>query len=148
MNNLQQILEMWKTDSVIDEMNLDETSRDSAKLHGKYLEILSVNRMKLKKAELEFKVLLKDKWMHYNGKMSKEEIDKRGWDYDPLNGLTVLKGDMDYYYDSDPVIQEAQAKIEYLKEVCDTTKEILENIKWRHQNIKNMIEWRKFTSGI
>ena len=76
MNNLQQILEMWKTDSVIDEMNLDETSRDSAKLHGKYLEILSVNRMKLKKAELEFKVLLKDKWMHYNGKMSKEEIDE------------------------------------------------------------------------
>ena len=148
MNNLQQILEMWKTDSVIDEMNLDETSRDSAKLHGKYLEILSVNRMKLKKAELEFKVLLKDKWMHYNGKMSKEEIDKKGWEYDPLNGLTVLKGDMDYYYDSDPVIQEAQAKIEYLKEVCDTTKEILENIKWRHQNIKNMIEWRKFTSGI
>ena len=148
MNNLQQILEMWKTDSVIDEMNLDETSRDSAKLHGKYLEILSVNRMKLKKAELEFIVLLKDKWMHYNGKMSKEEIDKKGWDYDPLNGLTVLKGDMDYYYDSDPIIQEAQAKIEYLKEVCDTTKEILENIKWRHQNIKNMIEWRKFTSGI
>jgi len=148
MNNLQQILEMWKTDSVIDEMNLDETSRDSAKLHGKYLEILSVNRMKLKKAELEFKVLLKDKWMHYNGKMSKEEIDKKGWDYDPLNGLTVLKGDMDYYYDSDPIIQEAQAKIEYLKEVVDTTKEILENIKWRHQNIKNMIEWRKFTSGI
>ena len=148
MNNLQQILEMWKTDSVIDEMNLDESSRDSAKLHGKYLEILSINRMKLKKAELEFKVLLKDKWMHYNGKMSKEEIDKKGWDYDPLNGLTVLKGDMDYYYDSDPVIQEAQAKIEYLKEVVDTLKEILDNVKWRHQTIKNMIEWRKFTSGI
>ena len=71
MNNLQQILEMWKKDSVIDEMNLDESSRDSAKLHGKYLELLSVNRMKLKKAELEFKVLLKDKWLHYNGKMSK-----------------------------------------------------------------------------
>ena len=59
MNNLQQILEMWKTDSIIDEMNLDETSRDSAKLHGKYLELLSINRMKLKKAELEFKVILK-----------------------------------------------------------------------------------------
>ena len=75
-------------------------------------------------------------------------IDEKGWDYDPLNGLTVLKGDMGYYYDSDPVIQEAQAKIEYLKEVVDTVKEILDNVKWRHQNIKNMIEWRKFTSGI
>ena len=148
MNNLQSILEMWKKDSIIDEMNLDESSRDSAKLHGKYLELLSVNRMKLKKAELEVKVLLKDKWLHYNGKMPKEQIDEKGWDYDPLNGLTVLKGDMDYYYDSDPIIQEHQAKIQYLEEVCATLKEILENVKWRHQNIKNMIEWRKFTSGI
>tara|TARA_Y100001937_G_scaffold122177_1_gene182122 strand:+ start:1224 stop:1670 length:447 start_codon:yes stop_codon:yes gene_type:complete len=148
MNNLEDILEMWKKDSVIDEMNLDETSRQSAKLHGKYLELLSVNRIRLKKAELDFKVLLKDKWLHYNGKMSKEEMDSRGWDYDPLGGLTVLKGDMDYYYDSDPIIQKAQTKIKYLEEVVDTLKEILENIKWRHQNIKNMIEWRKFTSGI
>ena len=148
MNNLQEILEMWKADTVIDEVNLDEASRDSAKLHGKYLELISINRMKLKKAELEFKVLLKDKWMHYNGKLSKEQIDEKGWDYDPLNGLTVFKGDMDYYYDSDPVIQEAQARIEYLKEVVDTLKEIIDNIKWRHQTIKNMIEWRKFTSGI
>ena len=101
MNNLQTILDMWKKDSVIDEMALDESSRDSAKLHGKYLEILSANRMKLKKSELEFKVLLKEKWLHYNGKLSQEDIDKHGWDYDPLNGLTILKGDMDKFYDSD-----------------------------------------------
>ena len=148
MNNLQEILDMWKKDSIIDELNLDESSRDSAKSHSKYLEILSVNRIKLKKAELDFKVLLKDKWLHYNGKLSKEEMDAKGWDYNPLGGLTVLKGDMDYYYDSDPLIQKAQVKIEYLKEVVDTLKEILDNVKWRHQTIKNMIEWRKFTSGI
>ena len=148
MNNLQTILDMWKKDSVIDEMNLDESSRESAKLHGKYLEILSVNRMKLKKAELEFKVLLRDKWKHYNGKLSQEEMDNLSWDYDPLQGLTVLKGDMDKFYDADEVIQKAQANIIYLQEVCDTLKEILDNVKWRHQTIKNMIEWRKFTSGV
>lgn len=148
MNDLQQILEMWKKDSVIDEMALDESSRDSAKLHGKYLEILSVNKMKLKKAELEFKVLLRDKWKHYNGKLSQEEMDSKSWNYDPLDGLTVLKGDMDKFYDADPVIQEHQSKMIYLQEVCDTLKEILDNVKWRHQTIKNMIEWRKFTSGI
>ena len=146
MNNLEQILEMWKKDSVIDELKLDESSMNSAKLHAKYLEILSVNRIKLKKADMDFKVLLRDKFMHYNGKLSQEEMDKKGWDYDPLNGLTVLKGDMDKWYDADPVIQEAQAKIAYLQNLIDTLKEILDNIKWRHQNIKNMIEWRKFTS--
>jgi hypothetical protein len=148
MNNLQEILDMWKKDSIIDEMNLDESSRNSAKLHSKYLELMSIHRIKLKKAELDFKVLLKDKWLHYNGKMSKEELDERGWEYDPLNGLTVLKGDMDYYYDADPLIQQQQTKIEYLKEVVDTLKEIIDNVKWRHQTIKNMIEWRKFTSGV
>ena len=139
---------MWKKDSTIDELNLDESSRESAKLHGKYLELLSVNRMKLKKAEMDFKVILKNKFLHYNGKLSQMEIEDLGWDYDPLNGLTILKGDMDKFYDSDPIIQEQQAKIQYLEEVCATLKEILENVKWRHQNIKNMIEWRKFTSGV
>jgi hypothetical protein len=75
-------------------------------------------------------------------------MDARGWDYDPLNGLKVLKGDMDRFYDSDTDIQNAQMKIDYLKELVATLEEIMGNIRWRHQNIKNMIEHRKFTSGI
>jgi len=148
MNNLESIIEMWKKDSIIDEMQLDESSRDSAKLHSKYLELLSINRLKLRKYEMDMKVLLKNKWLHYNGKLTKEEIDALGWPYDPLNGLKVLKGELDYYYDSDPDIQKQQAKIQYIQEMCDVLKEVMENIKWRHQNIKNMIEWRKFTSGM
>ena len=49
MNNLEKILEMCKKDSLIDEMRLDESSRDSAKLHSKYLELYSINKIKLKK---------------------------------------------------------------------------------------------------
>ena len=43
MNNLENIIEMWKKDAVIDEMNLGEASRESAKLHSKYLELYSIN---------------------------------------------------------------------------------------------------------
>ena len=146
--NLESILEMWKKDCIIDEMQLDEASRESAKLHSKYLELLSSNRMRLKKSELEYKVIPRDKFNHYGGKLSKEELDSKGWEYDPLGGVTVLKGDLDKYYDADPIIQEHQAKMAYLEEMSSVLKEILDIIKWRHQNIKNMIEWRKFTSGI
>jgi Recombination, repair and ssDNA binding protein UvsY. len=38
--------------------------------------------------------------------------------------------------------------IEYLQTLVDTLSEIMENIKWRHQNIGNMIKWRQFTSGM
>jgi|TARA_B110000908_G_C10261869_1_gene459908 hypothetical protein len=148
MNNLDSIIEMWKKDAVIDEMNLGDASRESAKLHSKYLELYSVNKLRLRKLEIDFKTLLRDKWCHYNGKLSKEILDEKGWDYDPLNGLTVLKGDMDKFYDSDPLIQQMQLKIGYTKEMVDTLKEIMDNIKWRHQSIKNAIEWHKFTSGV
>ena len=146
--NLESILEMWKKDAEIDEVQLDDASRDSAKLHSKYLDLYSVAKIKQKDLELKFKVILRDKFKHYNGKLSQEEIDHKGWEYDPLDGLTVLKGDLDKWYDADEVIQDHQRKMAYNGEVVNTLKEILDNIKWRHQNIKNMIEWRKFTSGI
>lgn len=145
---IEDVLEMWKADSEIDELKLDEASRESARLHAKYLELLSITRLQLKRKESEFNVLLKDKWMWYNGKMSKDEIDARGWEYDPLNGLKVLKGDMDYFYDSDSDIQTAKMKIDYLKELVSVLEEIIGNIRFRPNNIKNMIEWNKFTSGI
>jgi hypothetical protein len=147
MLNLEDVLKMWADDSVIDDIRLDEASKDTAKLHAKYLEMLSVTKLQLKRRDMEFKVLLKNKWLWYNGKMSKDQIDELGWEYDALNGLKVLKGEMDYYYDSDPHIQEAQAKIDYLKTLIETLEEIINTIRWRHSTIKNMIDWRKFESG-
>ncbi len=146
--NIESLLEMWKKDAQIDEMALDEASRESAKLHSKYLDLYSKSKLKLKKLELDFKPLLRDKFLHYGGKLSQDELDAKGWEYDPLNGLTVLKGDMDKWYDADPIIQEHQLKLAMQEEIVNCLKEIMDNIKWRHQNIKNMIEWRKFTSGI
>lgn len=149
MINIEDVLNMWKKDATIDEMSLDEESRNSAVLHGKYLEMLSVSRLQHKRLEQKFQVLLKNKWMWYNDKLTKDQIDELGWDYDPWKGLAKpLKTDMDKFYDADPEIQAAQAKIHYLEELINTLKEIMENIKWRHQNIRNMIEWRKFTSGM
>jgi len=145
---IEDVLEMWKDDSEIDQLNLDEESSKSAGLHSKYLEMLSIARLQLKRRESEFDTLLKDKWLHYNGKMPKEDIEARGWSYDPLEGLKVLKGDMNKFYDADPDIQKAKGQIDYTKELVSVLEEIISNIRWRHQNIKNIIEWKKFTSGI
>lgn len=147
MLNIEDILEMWKKDSHIDDMRLDESSRETAKLHAKYLELLTQSKLQLKRTDMELKVLLRDKWLHYNGKLEKEKIDEYGWSYDPLNGLKVLKGDMDYFYNSDQDLQKLNAKLEYIQTVIETLEEIMGNIRWRHSTIKNMIEWRRFTSG-
>ena len=62
-------------------------------------------------------------------------------------GLKIMKGDMDYYYDSDPEIQKSEEKIQYYKTLVETLTEIVSNITWRHQTIGNMIKWKQFESG-
>ena len=145
--NLETVLEMWKKDSEIDQFNLDETSRQTPALHAKYMEFMSIARLQLKKAEMDQKSLLKKKWLYYNGKMSKEEIDTLGWEFDPFDGLKVLKGEMDYYYDADIDIQKSEERIEYYKVYIESLTEIIDVLKWRHSTIKNMIDWRKFEAG-
>ena len=145
--NLETILREWEVDSKINESDLARTSVDTAKLHSKYLQLLSINKLQLKKAELKQKTLLKDKWLYYNNKMSKEEIESKGWEYDPFNGLKVMKGDMNHYYDSDIDIQKSEETVTYYKTLVETLQEIVTNINWRHQTIGNIIKWKQFEQG-
>lgn len=144
---IDEILDMWKKDAVIDDNFLDDASLGTSRLHSKYLELLSLARLQLKKKDNEHNTLLKNKWLWYEGKLSKEEMDNLGWNYDPLNGLKVLKGNMYYYYNADKDIQDSLLRLEYHKTLISTLEEILQSIKWRHQSIKNAIDWKRFTSG-
>ena len=146
--NTTEILEMWKKDGQIDELKLDDTTIRMARIHSKYLELLTISKMTRKKYDLEYKTLLKDKWLYYNGKLSKDQIDRFKWEYDPFGGLNKpLKGDMNYYYDADTDIQRAQALLEVEKILVETLEEIMNTIRWRHQNIGNIIKWRAFEAG-
>jgi len=145
--DLQRILNEWKSDSEITFDHLDVTSQQTPKLHAKYLEMYSTAKLKLKDTEFKQQLLLKDKWLYYNGKMPVETVIEKGWNPDPFDGLKVLKGEMDHYYNTDPEIMTSEKQIAYLKEVVDTLKEIMDHIKWRHSTIKNMIDWKKYEAG-
>jgi hypothetical protein len=144
--NLDDILAQWSQDCEITN-KLDECSRDTPKLHAKYLGYMTNTKLLLKRAEASQQSLLKQKFLWYNGKLSPEEVQHLGWNPDPFDGLKIMKGDMDYYYDSDPEIQASEAKIVYYKTMFDTLKEILDTLKWRHQTIGNIIKWRSFEAG-
>ena len=147
MKTIEDVLDAWKEDCQIPRNNLDETSRQTPTLHAKYLEALQYTKLRLKDAEMKQKILLKNKWLWYNGKMNQAQIEQLGWDYDPLDGLKIMKGEMDYYYDSDKEIQESELKIQYLKTMIDTLSDIVDALKWRHQTISNMIKWKVFEAG-
>ena len=138
---------MWKEDSVIDDIELDASSLQVPRLHAKYTEILSNKKLELIRHERMMKEMNKDKWLWYTGKMSKEDIEFRKWEYDPFDGLTVLKSDYDKFTGADKDVQDLNDKIEYLRITVDYLQDVVSQITWRHQTIKNIIEWRKFMAG-
>jgi len=149
MMSLNDILESWKKDSVIDDSALDEDTVKTSKLHAKYLEIYSLSKLQLKKKEFDLEKIKKDKWLYYTGKMTKSDMDERGWAYDPFQGMSKpLKSEMSMYYETDDDLVKVKAGIDYQKSIIDTLEEIMNNIRWRHSHIKNIIEFRKFTSGM
>ena len=85
--NLETLLKMWQEDSEIDHSSLDETSRKTPALHAKYLELLANAKLMRKKSEMNQKTLLQKKWLYYNGKMDREQIEKCGWEYDLYSHL-------------------------------------------------------------
>ena len=106
--DIKKILELWEEDSKISGTSLDEDSRKTPQLHAKYLGYLADAKMQRTRAEMQQKSLLKDKWMYYNGKMDEDEMNSKGWDYDPLGGNLVMKGDMGKIYDADLAIQKSE----------------------------------------
>ena len=144
--NLEKIREEWAKDSVIDKIDMDKVSLETPKLHSKYLDELSSKRLNYKKYEVEYNILLKKKWLWYTDKLSKEEIDELGWSYDPFEVHKVLKADYNYYFNADKDLTDLKLKLEYLTECIDVLKDILNILTWRHQSIKNAIDWLKFTN--
>jgi hypothetical protein len=145
--NLEQIKEQWSKDCEIDDIELDSASLEVPKLHAKYQDLLTSKILVSKQYEAKYNILLKDKWLWYNGKLDADKISAYGWEHDPFDGLKVMKTDMSYFFNADPDLQEMGAKREYLQVTINYIKECMTNITWRHQTIRNTIDWRKFMAG-
>jgi|TARA_B110000908_G_C10262065_1_gene460092 hypothetical protein len=145
--NLDELKIQWAKDCEIDDIQLDNASLEVPKLHAKYQDLLTSKILVSKQYQNKYNDLLKDKWLWFNGKMSEDEVKARGWNPDPFDGLKIMKNDMQIFFNADKDLQEMNAKVEYLKVTIDFLKECMQNITWRHQTIRNTIDWRKFMAG-
>ena len=144
---LDDLKEEWKKDCEIDDIELDKSSLEIPKLHAKYSELLTDSIIQQKNLSYRYNTLLKDKWLWFNGKMDEETIKEMGWEDDPFDCLKILKNDMQIFFNADPDLQKANAQLEYMNITVNFLKECLTNITWRHQTIRNTIDWRKFMAG-
>ena len=140
-----ELFELWKKDSEIDRSELGEASAKIPQLHYKYYKLFAQERLKLRKLEADYKVLYKDKWIYFQGIMSEEDLEDRGWEPNPLK---ILKSDLATYIDSDKDMITYNMKIAYQKEKIDFLESVIKTVNIRGFHIKNAIDWEKFKVGI
>ena len=137
----------WKSDCEIDDIELDKSSLEIPRLHAKYSEYLTDAVVAQKNIQFQYNTLLKDKWLWFNGKMDENRIKELGWSDDPFDGLKIMKNDMQVFFNADTDLQKLSAQLELANIRINFLKECMQNITWRHQTIKNTIDWRKFMAG-
>ena len=138
---LEELQEQASKDLAIDDTQLDIESLSTPTLHSKYLKIYSTYALMLKKEEGIYSKLHIKKWLFYTGKADTEEYKDNDFQ------LKVLRQDVDKFLDADDSIIKQRQKIEYIKQVCKFCEDTLKQINNRTFQIKNAIEWKKFTGG-
>ena len=107
---INDINEMIDNDSAFlkEECNIDTASLSVPELCGKYHQLIYQEKLSLEYFKVEFKVLKKDRWLYYTGKLGEEDLKKHDWEPFPLN---ILKTDIDKFLQSDSDIHRIEAKI-------------------------------------
>ena len=138
------IKKMIEDDIVIDPTELDKEALKTPQLHGKYLNILTDEKLSLSKYRSDYKRLKRNKWLYYTGKLSEEELRDLNWE--PF-GLSILKSDIDKFLDSDEELIRIKDKIVFIEEKVNYLESTIKMISNRQWLIREAIDWVKFTHG-
>ena len=139
--NLDELQQAAEKDLKIDDTELDIESLNTPIIHAKYLKHYSTYSLMLTKAQSEYSSLYKRKWVFYTGKADPEEYKEKNFE------LKVLRQDVGTFIEADEEIVKQQQKVSFLKIVCHYLENTLKQVNNRGFQIKNAIDWKRFTEG-
>ena len=138
-DELQQLAEK---DLKINDTELDLESLKTPQLHNKWMKFHNQYTNLLKKTEQDRDRLWREKWEYYTGK-----ADPSVYQVKPFN-IKLLKPDVDKYIKADDEMIKLEQKVTYIQSVVDYLDKTIRIISNRGFQIKNAIDWKKFTSGV
>lgn len=143
MENLEQILKLWETDADIDQTEPGKELLKIPKLHNKYISILTKHKIASKKAHFDYLRMRKTKVDYFQGRLSQEELDEKGWE--PFQ--FVLKSDINTYLEGDGDLIKLLEKKVYHEEAVSVLESILSELKQRTWQLRDFIAWERFIGG-
>ena len=144
MINIDEIVESWREDSKIDDLNLDKENVRIPSLHSKYVGMMVDENKSLRTLIRDRAILRRLLRSYYLGKADTDDLEKLGRDqfYEK-----ILKNELNEYMDTDELMIRINARISTQEEKSDVLKEIIRSINSRGYQLKNAIDWHRLTMG-
>ena len=144
MMNIDEIVQSWREDSKIDDLNLDKENVRIPSLHSKYVGMMVDENKSLRTLYRDRAILRRLLRSYYLGKADTDDLEKLGRDQFLEK---ILKNELNDYMDTDDLMIRVNAKISSQEEKIDVLKEIIRSINSRGYQLKNAIDWHRLTLG-
>ena len=141
--DLETIQSMWEKDSKMDPDNLHSESLNIPTLHAKYYDLYNNISLLRKKAEQQRKNIRHERYEYFSGKADPDVYIK-----DPFPKKIRDKETMQKYLDADEKLSGVSLKIDYYETMLQYLENILKQITNRTYQIKNAIEFMRFSAGL
>ena len=139
---LEELQDIVEKKLKINDTELDLEALKTPQLHNEFLKHYNKFKLMKTKASGELATIKLHKWEYYTGK-----ADPSVYQIKPFN-IKLLKPDVDKYIKADEDMIKLEQKVTYIQSVVDYLDRTVKIISNRGFQIKNAIDWRKFTSGV
>lgn len=139
---LAELEAMIEKDSIIDPSDLGGEALKISMLHSKYYSLFMKELKASRAADFVFAEVKKRRTHYYLGKADDETYQKETLDF------KVLKADLELYLEADRELTEADIRRQNQRMKSEMLEAFVKSINQRSFNIKNAIEWRRFTAGL
>jgi len=140
--SLDEIQTMWEKDSIIDPDNLHEESLKISQLHSKYYTIYNTITILRERARETYNKVRLERYNYYTGKAPAEVYIEEPFPYKVREKDAIQR-----HMDADERLSKLDLKIRYYDIILKFIEEVIKMISNRSYQIKNSIEFMKFTSG-
>jgi len=141
---IEQVLQEWKTDSVIDDSKLNRELMETARMHSKYLDYLVYFKAKLAASEKKHNLMAWRKRKYFRGECDQSDLQKYGWSQ--WQGLKPSATELNQLLDMDNDMNDLVEVTQMYKTAVSTCEYILKQVQSRDWTLKTLFEYMKYTN--
>jgi hypothetical protein len=144
VKSIEILMKEWSEDTYIDPTSMEKELLKIASLHSKYLNIMSYHRHLIRKMESDYKMLKGLREDYYQGHLTKEELEERGWE--PCQHV-LSNPQIARKLDTDAELNKLLLKKVAHEEIVSYCETVLKSLHNRTWDLGNYVKYLQLSSG-